>query len=330
MAGAKTWVFYSKLEATLAGFVNTHLTTYLPSVIEHLRLPLLAGLTLYLICWGILMMTGRVDAPSRTAIGHCFKIGIVMSLVLSIGAYTQYVVELVLVHLPDFFTASLGLDPTNSPLDGLLSKSVAIGGRFLEKAGLTDLAYVFAGYTMLALGLVSTLFAFLVRSMCDFMLAVLLSVGPIFIALALFDATKPFFEKWTAFLLQFVLTKILLVLVLSLFVSLFDKYLSSVITSTADGVPDVDSEFFVMLVQTAVYALVLTYLVVQTPSFASSLSGGVALSVSHLAVAARSANAASHALPLRGAALLARTGANALPGARQVAGMLAPRNRISR
>jgi type IV secretion system protein VirB6 len=101
--------------------------------------------------------------------------------------------------------------------------------------------------------------------------AVLLAVGPIFIALCLFDTTRRFFEAWIAQLANYALITILTVLVSALLLHLMESYATQTAGRGAT-LKIVDALDLVLMA-----ALVLL-LMRQIMPIASALAGGIALS----------------------------------------------------
>ena len=103
------------------------------------------------------------------------------------------------------------------------------------------------------------------------MLSIVLALGPIFIALLLFDATKRFFESWIAQLANYALIMILVALVSALFLSLIQAKAAQM-AALGSSVT-----FFATLEMLLAVGLVLLVLR-QVPSVAAGLASGIALS----------------------------------------------------
>jgi type IV secretion system protein VirB6 len=102
-------------------------------------------------------------------------------------------------------------------------------------------------------------------------LAVLLALGPMFITLLLFDATRRFFEAWLAQLANYALITILTVLVAALLLQVVESY---AVQTAARGtaIATVDALNMVLV------AVLVFLLLRQVMPIASGLAGGIALS----------------------------------------------------
>jgi len=113
-------------------------------------------------------------------------------------------------------------------------------------------------------------------------LALVLALGPLFIFAILIPATKDFFTKWLSYALQFAIMQALIAAVMVLAQKLIKTYVMSLSDPTwalNDIIP---------IMAPLIVMIVLAYLFTQIPGMASSLSGGIGLSIGNVAGAAMS------------------------------------------
>lgn len=116
----------------------------------------------------------------------------------------------------------------------------------------------------------------------DASLAVVIGLGPLFIACFAWQATARFFDAWLGTMLKYVLTAALLAMVIGLANGLVARFANGV---KASG----DSFDFISLAATTLAsAIVLVALLAKAPSIAADLTGGVALHLTGPAQAAKS------------------------------------------
>ncbi|MBW3779568.1 type IV secretion system protein [Aeromonas veronii] len=111
-------------------------------------------------------------------------------------------------------------------------------------------------YIMLAAGTMITLKVAMV---------ILLIVGPVFIAFALFPATRQYFWGWVGVISGFILAQTLFGVVITLQLSFID----SVLVKDGQIVPNIETCFAML-----VYFSAFTYLVAEIPSYAAMIMGG--------------------------------------------------------
>ena len=102
-----------------------------------------------------------------------------------------------------------------------------------------------------------------------------MALGPIFIVLTLFDATRRFFEAWLAMLANYAFVTILTVLVAALLLDLVEAYAEQ---TAALGAAVLTVDALNMVLVAALVLLILR----QVPPIAARLSGGIALSSFHV------------------------------------------------
>ena len=101
-------------------------------------------------------------------------------------------------------------------------------------------------------------------------LAVLLALGPLFLALLLFDSTRRFFEAWLAQLANYALITILTVLVAALLLQIVESYADQTAARGA-AIATVDAINMVLI------AVLVFLLMRQVMPIAAGLAGGIAL-----------------------------------------------------
>ena len=134
-----------------------------------------------------------------------------------------------------------------------------------------DIIFYFAALAIyLAVGLTAVYTMFLLV-MSRIALAVLLALGPIFIALFFFDSTKRFFEAWIAQLSNYAFLAVLTVLVAALMLA--------VISTAAEAAAATGGGLEIANAIKVCVAAALTFLIMrQVPAMAQGLASGIALS----------------------------------------------------
>lgn len=103
-------------------------------------------------------------------------------------------------------------------------------------------------------------------------LAILLGIGPIFVLLLVFEGTKRFFEAWLGQALNYIFLVILTASAIKLILTIIVQYLD-VAASRAMTTPTIE-----LALPAIVMCLINALVMMQLPSIASALGGGVAIS----------------------------------------------------
>jgi len=191
------------------------------NLVAYLRPVIITSFLLYVMLWGWAMMHGMISEVIFDGFSRILKLAIVMGLVLGFdmrgdqGLYTQYVYDFVWNGPEQMFRFITG-HPTDSIviISQALSFMYTLGFDYWQegvKMGSDSIDLVMFGLggvtmlsgTLLAATVITTLV------FAKFMLSILISVGPIFIVLFLFNSTRRLFEAWLGQLLSNVILIVL-------------------------------------------------------------------------------------------------------------------------
>ncbi|TAU03859.1 conjugal transfer protein TrbL [Rhizobium ruizarguesonis] len=230
--------------------------------------PLTAALTLYVVLYGYLVLRGSVQEPILEFAFRAMKLAIIVMLVRNASEYQTYVTNIFFETLPREISQALnsGTAPSASTFDSLLDKGQKCAKEIWARAtwpadivtGIGGMMAIGASFTVAAIGYIVSLYARLA-------LAIVLAIGPIFVALAMFQSTRRFTESWIGQLANFVILQVLVVAIGSLLISCIDT------TFTA-----IESYTDVMMRPVALCAICLAalYVFYQLPGIASALAAG--------------------------------------------------------
>jgi type IV secretion system protein VirB6 len=186
--------FLKEFEQPITAFVSTSVSN-LASYIDG---PLRVAVMLYVILYGFAVMRGAISEPVMEFAWRAMRIVVVVLLATNSSAFQHYVTGLFFDSLPKEIgnaLAGAGLN-TNSgaPFDQLLSKGIDVANRIYKQAGLTNIAPALIAAILLVFVAVGSFLQFAILLYAKVGLGVVIALGPIFIALALFEATRPFTE----------------------------------------------------------------------------------------------------------------------------------------
>lgn len=283
--------FLKEFEQPITTFVSTSVSS-LTSFVDG---PLRVAVLLYVVLYGFAVMRGAIAEPIQEFAWRAMRLVVIVLLASNSGSFQQYVTDLFFTSLPKEIGNALGgstLDATSGqPFDKLLSKGIEVAYRIYDQAGLTNIAPALIAAILLVFVAFGSFLQFAVLLYAKIGLAIVIALGPIFIALALFEATRPFAEAWTRQVANFLILHVLVVALVGLMLTsvqgFVEKYGAN--TSTAGA----------LIVGAVAISAVLglaAYIAIQLPAIAGGLAGGGASLAARVVTSAITANAASAAV----------------------------------
>ena len=263
--------------ATFWAWLNTQLAAYIGTntalVAQALEPVIVTLATLYVMVWGYLQLIGRIDEPFVAGLRRLITLAVVLGCAVRLWLYNTILVDTFYRAPAELAGAIVGAQDPVATIDSIWERGGAVAGYLWNNGGVLsgDFGYYVAGavvWTLVGLLCVYTMFLIALSGIA---LAVLLALGPLFITLLLFDATRRFFEAWLAQLANYALITILTVLVAALLLQVVESY---AVQTAARGtaITTVDALSMVLV------AVLVFLLLRQVMPIASGLAGGIALS----------------------------------------------------
>lgn len=256
--------------------LDTFITNGVSELARAIEGPLIAGATLYIVIFGILIVLGYVRAPISDFIANVFKITILVALCTNVDTYTAYVKDFFFADLPDGISSAIGHVPgSDTPASDV--SSGAVFDTIIDQ--LINLIYdVYRQWswdnwfpllvvTLLGLGLIPVAALLAVVLFAKVGLTLLIVLGPIFIALYLFNATSSFTASWISGLATFAALQVLAIAFIALLTSIVSGFLSD--AQDLEGVQQINAAL--RLVGLFVISMALALLL---PQIAAQLAGG--------------------------------------------------------
>lgn len=247
---------------------------------------------LWIVIWGYLCMTGQTNEPLKEGLFRIMRIGFILTLGLTLGIYMDVVVNF-FSKGPEEIAGVITGSPSGSiaiSLDQLLTKVFWIVGYCWDQAGVFDgnFGLYFLGFGFMLAGMVFLLpLAFFLMS-AKIMTAVLLGLGPLFIVLLLFKGTQRFFESWLHQVCNYGMILIIAAGIGNIAIFLATKFMAkfgmpsgSVSGKEAYSAAAQMSSLSTLSMLGIVFVLCCLALL-QVPSLASQLGGGIALGTQNI------------------------------------------------
>lgn len=259
--------FWTWLNGQLASYIGAN-TVKLASALEP---AIVTFGTVYVMVWGYLQLTGRIEEPFVTGLKRLITLAVVLGVALHLWLYNSLIVDTFYKAPTQLAAAVVGTSDPVTTIDAIWNSGGAVAGYLFSNGGvISDYGYYVAGMVVWFLvGLLCVYTMFLI-ALSSIALSVLLALGPLFFATLLFDSTRRLFDSWIAQLTNYALITILTVLVATLLLQIVASYASQT-AARGSGVATVDSLNMVLVA-------VLVFLVMrQVMPIASGLASGVSL-----------------------------------------------------
>ena len=265
--------FFQTFWTWLNGQLSTYIGTTTAKVASVLEPAIVTFATVYVMVWGYLQMTGRIDEPLTTGMKRMTTLAVVLGIALHLWLYNSLIVDTFYQAPVQFAAAVVGAADPVATIDAIWnSGGTAAGNLFTTGWWYRDpFGYCLAGTIIWALiGMLCVYTMFLI-ALSSIALSVLIALGPLFLAALLFDSTRRLFESWIGQLTNYALITVLTVLVAGLLLQIVASYASQT-AARGTGISLMDT-LNMLLMSVLVFLLMR-----QVMPIASGLATGVALS----------------------------------------------------
>ena len=266
--------FWTWLNGQMAGFIGDN-TARLAAALEPALITLS---TIYVMAWGYLQLTGKIEEPLLTGIRRILVLALILGVSLRLWLYNTVIVDTFYTAPAKLAAAVLGgTDPVGT-IDVIWERGGAVAGTLWAKPGILrgDWGFYLAGAVVWCLIGALCVYAMFLIALSNIALSVLLALGPLFIGLTLFDATRRFFAAWLAQLANYALVTVLTTMIAALLLQVVQSYATQT-AARGSSILTVDALNMVLIA-------VLVFLVLrQVMPIAAGLASGVSLNSFSLA-----------------------------------------------
>jgi type IV secretion system protein VirB6 len=253
---------YTFVDGKLDAFLGQRLGDVLAQVAGPLRI----ALVLYVLLYGFAILRGAISEPFIDFAIRSLKLAFIVMLATT-AAYSTYVTTPLFHTLPDALTQAIsgaGAPDVGAAFDQFFGRAAYLGEKIARTGSPVDLGpFVMAGAVYI-IGALAAALGFGVVMVAKVALALLIALGPIFVACALFDASRRFFFGWLSQAVNYVVLFALIITVFQLILSLVaDRW------GTIDGQDPMAAGllFMALCILAAIFFL-------QTPVIAAGIAGG--------------------------------------------------------
>ena len=198
--------------------VNSFIAGQVGNVSTLLEPAVITLAVVYVMMWGYLQLTGKIEEPVFEGGRRILILGIILVMTFKISQNIAPLLD-IFVQSPQTLAAGILGGTPMATVDQIWLQGSAVGDSLLAQGSL----FSESGLSLIACGIIcylciglTTLYVAFLMALALIALAILLALAPIFIAMLLFDSTKRFFEAWIAQLANYALVIILVATVANL------------------------------------------------------------------------------------------------------------------
>jgi type IV secretion system protein VirB6 len=219
-----------------------------------------------------LHLMGRIEEPLVTGLKRVAVIALVLGVGLHLWLYNSVIVDTFYNAPAQLAAAIVGAGDPVVTIDTIWESGGTVASNLYDKGGasVSGFGFYLAGTIVyILMGLLCVYSMFLI-ALSNIALAVLLALGPLFIALLFFDATKRYFSAWLGQLANYALITVLTIMVAALLLHIVQSYAAQ---TAARGAAILTVDALNMILVAVLVFLVLR----QIMPVAAGLAGGPAL-----------------------------------------------------
>jgi type IV secretion system protein VirB6 len=264
--------FFSEFSGWLDGVLTTYITDNTHRLATLLTPAVVTLGVLYIMVWGALQLTGRVEEPLVIGLKRIAVLALIFGVGLGLWLYDDVIVDTFYREPAQLAAGIIGAHDSVGIIDQIMQTGTDAAGLLWSKGGvLHGLSFTVAGWVVELAVILTAVYAMFLLSLSRVALSVLLALGPLFIALLFFESTKRFVEAWLAQLANYAFVAVLTVLVAALMLTVLSTAAQAAV-ATGGGIT-------IAQAVRVVIAAALTLLVLrQVMPMAAALASGIALS----------------------------------------------------
>ena len=265
---------YAFVDSKLDVFLNERAS----SVISEVAGPLRVALVLYVLLYGFAILRGSISEPVMDFAVRSLKLAFIYMLATTV-AYSSFVTDPLFHVLPDTLARAIsgsGVPDVGAAFDQFFSRAAYLAEKISKEASPIDFAPWILAAVVYVVGALAAALGFGVVLIAKVALALLIALGPIFVACALFDASRRFFFGWLAQAVNYIVLFALIITLFQLILSLVSQQWGQI-----DGQdPMAGGLLFIAL------CLLGAIFFLQTPAIAAGIAGGASAGLADFANAA--------------------------------------------
>jgi len=261
--------YWTWLNQQLSGYIGDN-TARVATALEPAIVTLA---TVYVMIWGYLQLTGRVEEPLVAGVRRIVVLALVLGVASGLWLYNSLLVDTFYQAPAQLAAAVVGSADPVATIDAIWQQGGSVAGQLWSKGSLLygDAGFYLAGAMVWLLVGMLCVYAMFLISLSSIACAVLLAIGPLFVTMLLFESTRRFFDAWIAQLATYALFTIFTVLVAALLLTIVKSYAAQ---TAARGTAILTVDALDMVLVSGLVFLLMR----QIMPIAGGLAGGIGLS----------------------------------------------------
>ncbi|WP_406604142.1 type IV secretion system protein [Bartonella gliris] len=194
--------------------LNTAMDTMVSGLSAAISAPLNLASIIFIFLYGYNVMTGRVALSMHSLLNNVVKIVLVSTIATNADIFNIYVKNIFFNDLANAIGNALNNNPTGSNVfDFILLQTSLRYQEVLAKAWFFEKIMVgLLGSLMIMAVIVFCIGGFIVQIFAQVALVMIIGLGPLFISLYLFNATRKFADAWISTLVNFTILQVLVIM----------------------------------------------------------------------------------------------------------------------
>lgn len=286
--------------------INTAQTAAISGLVSAMPAPLASMAVIYFAFMGWRVARGDLQLVHDFTV-HMAKLGFIFYLACNLTVFNQWVVGLFQLGIADAMTTAIvssgsstatTVNSVASSLDSLWATMWSVALTAWSQAGTFDVSTRVVAFFSVLGGGIGLMLCAGVYLISRFLLAIVVVLGPVAIACAMFSSTRPIFERWIGKGVSLIILQVAAIITMQIVISGDQTFMAAL--NPSSGTPDLPTQLQ-NLMSMAIWLLLGAFAIYSLPAIAYSIGTGVAASLLPVALAAvAGARMAAELLPSGG------------------------------
>ena len=278
--------FLTRMDAALTGSMGG----IIASMTSAMATPIAAAAVIYYAVQGLKLANGD-PTPLQNFVPQLIRVGTVIWLSSNLSAFNQWVTGIFFTGLPNALAAAIAnstgstgnsVNATAAIFDNIWSQIWVVVGTVWAQAGFSTMGAVaaIAGVMAAIIGTVGLLLLALVYECARMVLAVIVCLAPAIIGCAMFDATRPIFERAVGKVVALIILQTSGLIVLQILLMGDQWFIAQATTASMNalGSGSAQGEEIQTLIALVVWFIAGAFAIYSLPAIAYSIGSGIAVS----------------------------------------------------